>query len=224
MERGIVLLIEDDRETVTSLKLHAEREGFGLAHVRTGAEGIAYVRAKTPRAVLVDAGLPGMDGFSVARSIRESSDIPILMIGGRDSEADTIISLEIGADDFIRKPSSPRELVARIGAVLRRSEPTSTAPTPTLRLSGHTVDAGRRHVEKPAGDIVRPTSREFDVLWYLGSNRGLVLSRDQILDGVWGYDAFAQSRTVDSHIRNLRRQLPDLEIETVWGVGYRLTG
>jgi DNA-binding response OmpR family regulator len=143
------------------------------------------------------------------------------MITARDSETDTIIGLEVGADDYITKPFSPREVMARIHAVLRRVDERPTAAEHRT-IDGHVVDAGRREVRTPEGDVVRPTAREFDLLWYLVSNAGLALSRSQILASVWGYDYFGETRTVDVHIRQLRRKLPALPITTVWGVGYRV--
>ena len=132
-----------------------------------------------------------------------------------------IIGLEVGADDYITKPFSPKEVVARLHAVLRRAEERPVG-SKTRTVSGFTVDSGRREVSTPNGDTVRPTAREFDLLWYLAEHSGLVLSRSQILDAVWGYDYFGETRTVDVHVRQLRKKLDGLPIETVWGVGYRI--
>ena len=173
------------------------------------------------RAALLDIGLPGIDGIEVCRRIRGESDIPIIMLTARDSEVDKIVGLEIGADDYVTKPFSPRELVARVKAVLRRSEERPIA-VQTTEIAGFVIDSGRRQVDCPGGGTIRPTAREFDLLWYLGRHAGLALSRGQILEAVWGYDYFGETRTVDVHIRQLRKKLPDLPIETVWGVGYRL--
>jgi DNA-binding response OmpR family regulator len=143
------------------------------------------------------------------------------MITARDSEMDTIIGLEVGADDYITKPFSPREVMARVQAVLRRAEERPRAAA-SRTIDGHVIDAGRRDVTTPSGEVIRPTAREFDLLWYLADNAGLALSRSQILESVWGYDYFGETRTVDVHIRQLRRKLPEFPIVTVWGVGYRV--
>ncbi len=220
---GTVLLIEDQDEIADLLRLYFEREGFRLVHATTGERGLARLEQGDVRAALLDIGLPGIDGVEVCRRIRDTSDMPVIMLTARDSEVDKIVGLEIGADDYVTKPFSPRELVARVKAVLRRSEERPVAPQ-TLEVAGFLVDSGRRQVTTPGGEIIRPTAREFDLLWYLGTHRGLALSRGQILEAVWGYDYFGETRTVDVHVRQLRRKLMDLPIETVWGVGYRIEG
>ena len=221
MSSGSVLLIEDQAEIAELLHLYFEREGFHLVHAGSGENGLERLRRGDIRAALLDIGLPGMDGIEACRRIRATSDIPIIMLTARDSEVDKIVGLEIGADDYVNKPFSPRELVARVKAVLRRSEERPVAPQ-ALEIGGFLVDSGRRQVTTPGSEIVRPTAREFDLLWYLGTHRGLVLSRSQILEAVWGYDYFGETRTVDVHVRQLRRKLVDFPIETVWGVGYRV--
>jgi DNA-binding response OmpR family regulator len=217
---GTVLLIEDDQDIADLLRLMVEKEGFRLLHATSGEEGLRRLEERTPRMVLLDIGLPGMDGVEVCRRIRAVSDVPVIMLTARDSEIDKVVGLELGADDYVTKPFSPRELVARVKAVLRRSEERPAAPR-VIEVGDAAIDAGRREV-RGSGRVVRPTAREFDLLWYLAENRGLALARSQILEAVWGYDYFGETRTVDVHIRQLRRKLPDLPIETVWGVGYRL--
>ena len=221
VRQGSVLLIEDDVDIAEMLRMHVENEGFALIHAENGERGLAAIDERHPRAELLDLGLPGIDGFEVARRIRSTTDVPILMITARDSETDTIIGLEVGADDYITKPFSPREVMARVQAVLRRAEERPRAAA-SRTVDGHVIDAGRRDVTTPSGEVIRPTAREFDLLWYLADNAGLALSRSQILESVWGYDYFGETRTVDVHIRQLRRKLPEFPIVTVWGVGYRV--
>jgi len=218
---GTILLIEDEVEIADLLRMYFEKEGFRLSHAPTGEEGLERLAGRSPRAVLLDIGLPGIDGIEVCRRIRSGSDVPIIMLTARDAEVDKVVGLELGADDYVTKPFSPRELVARVKAVLRRSEERPIAPD-IVEVGGFTVDNGRREVTIPDGTAVRPTAREFDLLWYLASNRGLVLSRAQLLEAVWGYDYFGETRTVDVHVRQLRKKLDGLPLETVWGVGYRL--
>jgi DNA-binding response OmpR family regulator len=164
-----------------------------------------------------------MDGIEVCRRIRARSDVPIIMLTARDGEIDKVVGLELGADDYVTKPFSPRELVARVKAVLRRSEERPISPE-VVEVGGFTIDNGRREVVTPDGMQIRPTAREFDLLWHFASHRGLVLSRSQLLEAVWGYDYFGETRTVDVHVRQLRKKLAGLPLETVWGVGYRLDG
>ena len=220
---GTILLIEDEDEIAELLRLYFEKEGYRLVHASTGEAGLERLRERDPRIVLLDIGLPGIDGIEVCRRIRMRTEIPVIMLTARDAEIDKVVGLEIGADDYVTKPFSPRELVARVKAVLRRSEEQSVAPS-TIDIAGFVIDSGRRQVSSPRGDVVRPTAREFDLLWYLAEHRGLVLSRAQILEAVWGYDYFGETRTVDVHIRQLRKKLDAIPIETVWGVGYQLAG
>jgi len=216
-----VLLIEDEEAIADLVRLYFEQEGFRLVHAPDGERGLDAVRDRSPRIVLLDIGLPGMDGIEVCRRIRAVSDVPVIMLTARDGEVDKIIGLEIGADDYVTKPFSPRELVARVRAVLRRSEDPPRAPA-VIEVGGWEIDGGRREVRAPDGGVVRPTAREFDLLWYLAENKGLVLSRAQILEAVWGYDYFGETRTVDVHVRQLRKKLEGIPIETAWGVGYQM--
>lgn len=219
--RGTVVLIEDEEAIADLVRMYFEQDGFRLVHAPDGERGLDAVRDRDPRVVLLDLGLPGIDGIEVCRRIRSWSDVPVIMLTARDGEVDKVVGLEIGADDYVTKPFSPRELVARVRAVLRRSEEPARAPL-TVEVAGFEIDSGRREVRLPGGDTVRPTAREFDLLWYLAENRGLVLSRAQILDAVWGYDYLGETRTVDVHVRQLRKKLDGLPIETAWGVGYRM--
>lgn len=221
MTTGTILLIEDEDEIADLLKFYFEQEGYRLVHADTGETGLDRLQDRNPRVVLLDIGLPGIDGIEVCRRIRSSSDVPVIMLTARDSEVDKIVGLELGADDYVTKPFSPRELIARVRAVLRRSEERPIAAQ-SVTVQGYLIDAGRRQVVTPDDAVVRPTAREFDLLWYLALHKGLVMSRAQLLEAVWGYDYFGETRTVDVHIRQLRKKLSGVPIETVWGVGYRL--
>ena len=221
MSKGSVLLIEDEESIGEMLATVFDREGLKLVHELSGEGGLRRLDRTEPLAVLLDLNLPGMDGVEVCRRIRKKSDIPVIMLTARDTEIDKIIGLEIGADDYVTKPFSARELVARVKAVLRRSQDRPTDRR-VIEIAGWEIDSGRREVRSPGGETVRPTAKEFDLLWYLADNKGLVLSRAQILEAVWGYEYFGETRTVDVHIRQLRKKLEDIPIETVWGVGYRV--
>ncbi len=220
--QGRVLLIEDEDSIAEMLRGFFERAGFRLTHAVNGEDGLARLAEQPPKVVLLDLNLPGIDGVEVCRRIRATgSEVPVIMLTARDSEVDKVVGLELGADDYVTKPFSPRELLARVKAVLRRSEE-RPSQTRSIEVEGFEIDTGRRQVVSSAGSVVRPTAKEFDLLWYLAENRGLVLSRAQILEAVWGYDYFGETRTVDVHIRQLRKKLEGIPIETVWGVGYRL--
>ena len=216
-----ILLIEDELPIAEMLRGFFERDGFDFQHVETGEDGLNRLKQRPFDAVLLDLNLPGMDGVDVCRKIRSFSDVPVIMLTARDSEVDKVVGLEIGADDYVTKPFSPRELLARIKAVLRRIEEPRTQTT-TIEVNGFVIDSGRRQVTTPAGEVIEPTAREFDLLVYLAEHRGMALSRAQILEAVWGYDYFGETRTVDVHVRQLRKKLDGIPLETVWGVGYRI--
>lgn len=216
-----VLLVEDDDAIADMLRSFFERDGYRFLHALTGEEAVERLRLRPVSAILLDLNLPGVDGVETCRRIREIARTPIIMLTARDSEVDKVLGLEMGADDYVTKPFSPRELLARVKAVLRRSEEPPSRPR-IIDVEGFGIDGGRRQVETPSGAVVHPTAREFDLLWYLAENAGLALSRAQILEAVWGYEYFGETRTVDVHIRQLRKKLDGIPIETVWGVGYRL--
>jgi DNA-binding response OmpR family regulator len=184
---------------------------------------VERLRIRPVSAILLDLNLPGIDGVETCRRIREFAKTPVIMLTARDSEVDKVLGLEMGADDYVTKPFSPRELLARVKAVLRRSEE-PPAKARVIEISGYEIDSGRRTVVTPTADVVEPTAKEFDLLWFLAENAGFAMSRSQILQGVWGYEYFGETRTVDVHIRQLRKKIEGIPIETVWGVGYRLGG
>ncbi|MCH7581873.1 MAG: response regulator transcription factor [Acidobacteria bacterium] len=216
-----VLLVEDDDAIADMLRGFFERDGYRFLHALTGEEAIERLRIRPVSAILLDINLPGIDGIETCRRIREFSQTPVIMLTARDTEVDKVLGLEMGADDYVTKPFSPRELMARIKAVLRRSEEPPAKPR-LLDIDGYEIDDGKRTVTTPSSVVVEPTAKEFDLLWFLAENAGLAMSRGQILEGVWGYEYFGETRTVDVHIRQLRKKIEGIPIETVWGVGYRL--
>jgi DNA-binding response OmpR family regulator len=218
-----VLLVEDDDAIADMLRSFFERDGYRFLHALTGEEAVERLRIRPVSAILLDLNLPGIDGVETCRRIREFAKTPVIMLTARDSEIDKVLGLEMGADDYVTKPFSPRELLARVKAVLRRSEEPPAKPR-IIEVDGFEVDGGKRTVTTPAGESVEPTAKEFDLLWFLAENAGLAMSRNQILEGVWGYEYFGETRTVDVHIRQLRKKIQGIPIETVWGVGYRLGG
>lgn len=218
-----VLLVEDDEAIADMLRTFFERDGYRFLHALTGEEAVERLRLRPVSAILLDLNLPGIDGVETCRRIREFAQTPVIMLTARDSEVDKVLGLEMGADDYVTKPFSPRELLARVKAVLRRSEEPPTKPK-IIEVEGFEIDGGRRRITTPDGDTIEPTAKEFDLLWFLAENQGFAMSRNQILEAVWGYEYFGETRTVDVHIRQLRKKIEGIPIETVWGVGYRLGG
>ena len=216
-----VLLVEDDDAIADMLRTFFERDGYRFLHALTGEEAVERLRIRPVSAILLDLNLPGIDGVETCRRIREFAKTPVIMLTARDSEIDKVLGLEMGADDYVTKPFSPRELLARVKAVLRRSEEPPAKPR-IIEVEGYEIDGGKRRVLAPGGDTVEPTAKEFDLLWFLAENTGFAMSRSQILEAVWGYEYFGETRTVDVHIRQLRKKIEGIPIETVWGVGYRL--
>jgi DNA-binding response OmpR family regulator len=216
---GTVLLVEDEPSVGELVRGYLTRDGYRVVWVRSGDEALAELDRHQIRLVLLDIGLPGKDGFDVCRDIRARSQVPILMLTARDEEPDRIVGLEVGADDYVTKPFSPRELVARMKAVLRRSEPQDRHES--LTLADVVLDRESRDVSV-AGAPVELTAKEFDLLAFFMANTGIVVSRDTLLDRVWGVEYPGGTRTVDVHVAQLRRKLgrPDL-IRTLRGAGYK---
>jgi DNA-binding response OmpR family regulator len=218
-----IVVIEDDHNISELVALYLRREGYRVLQAADGPAGLAYVEREPTKLVIVDVGLPGeLDGFDVCRRLQARGGVPVIMLTARDDEVDRVLGLELGADDYVTKPFSPRELVARVRAILRRVSVSERSEPIVLTVGEVSVDTGRREVR--VGDApVALTAREFDLLAYLAANRGLVLSRRRLLDGVWGEGWYGDERTVDVHVRQLRRKVgPALALSTVWGVGYRL--
>jgi DNA-binding response OmpR family regulator len=218
-----VLVVEDESSIASFVALYLKNAGYGVKTAATGSEALADVAAETPALIVLDLMLPDIDGIEICRRIRKTSDVPILMLTARDEDVDKIIGLEVGADDYLTKPFNPRELVARVKSILRRAAPERRQiESKQLRHGELLIDAGRREVHV-GDDEIQLAPKEFDLLWELLDHRGLVLTRDQLLERVWGYTFAGDTRTVDVHVRQLRRKLGDASpIVTVWGVGYKV--
>jgi DNA-binding response OmpR family regulator len=220
MERGTVLVVDDEPNIADLIELYLAREGYRVVKAGTGEGGLRAVVEHRPRLVVLDVGLPDIDGLEVCRRLRQSSTIPVIFLTARDSEVDRVLGLELGADDYVTKPFSPAELVARVKAVLRRTDQSGGAEV--IQAGDAAIDLGRREV-RVRGEAVAFTTKEFELLQFLAERPGLALSRQQILDRVWGYDWFGDSRTVDVHVAQIRKKLDGaVQIDTVRGVGYRL--
>lgn len=222
-----ILLVDDEANIIQLSRLYLEREGFQVEAVGDGVSALQAVREKPPALIVLDLMLPQMDGLEVCRRLRaENNPVPILMVTARDDDVDKIVGLELGADDYLTKPFNPRELVARVKAILRRSERSQQeAAAEVIRIADLEIDPARREV-RCGGQLIELRTQEFEVLLALARHLGLVLSREKLLDLAWGYDFYGQTRTVDVHIAQLRRKLAvcRVEIETVTGIGYKLVG
>ena len=223
---GQLILIVDDEANILQLEqLYLEREGFTVRTIQDGITALQVVKDAHPDALVLDLMLPGLDGLEVCRRLRaENNPIPILMVTARDEDVDKILGLEIGADDYLTKPFNPRELVARVKALLRRTERSKNSEEAgLLRVADLEIDPASREA-RLKGKPLDLRTQEFEVLWALAQNQGKVLSREKLLDLAWGYDFYGQTRTVDVHIAQLRRKLSgsQVRIETVTGIGYKL--
>ncbi|MEN9933672.1 MAG: hypothetical protein RLZZ387_251 [Chloroflexota bacterium] len=220
-----ILLVEDDPTLSETLRYNFEREGYTVIAAADGVQGLERARREQPDLVVLDIMLPRLDGFSVCRILRQESDVPILMLTARQDEVDRIAGLELGADDYVSKPFSLGELLARVRAIMRRTDRQPTGSREVLDAGALRVDTGSRRAWRDSAELSL-SQKEFDLLTCLIRNRGMALSRDVLLERVWGYDFLGDSRTVDVHIRWLREKVePDpgrpIYIQTVRGVGYR---
>ena len=219
---SVLLLVEDDDAIGRLVKQYLEQQaGWRVLWLRTGEEAVAELRRHPVRLIVLDVGLPGIDGFEVCRRVRGQSNVPIVMLTARDEEPDRVVGFELGADDYVPKPFSPRELDARIRAILRRAEPGSSQDA--VLSAGEIVLRRDSHDVTVDGDAVQLTAKEFDLLTCFLEHQGIVLSRERLLDIVWGMSYPGGTRTVDMHVAQLRRKLGDAEaIHTVRGAGYKL--
>ncbi len=224
MPKDLILLVDDEPSIIQLSQMYLEREGYRIESAGDGEAALSAVEHLHPALVVLDVMLPKLDGFEVCRRLRASEkDTAILMLTARDEDIDKILGLELGADDYLTKPFNPRELVARVKAILRRGEKNDSDAHKPIRIGNLAIDPARREVRFSESTIDLRT-QEFDLLLTLAEHRGLVLSREQILQKAWGFDFYGQTRTVDVHVAHLRKKMEgsSVKIETVTGVGYKL--
>jgi two-component system, OmpR family, alkaline phosphatase synthesis response regulator PhoP len=224
-----ILVVDDEEHIIELVELYLRKEGYQVVSAQDGDAAIEKFSVEKPDLLVLDIMLPGADGLDVLRQVRKTSRVPVIMLTARESEVDKVVGLELGADDYLTKPFSARELVARVKAVLRRAKPAEEELEPVLVRGSLTIDSSRRRVEVKGGGEVELTAKEFDLLYVMAANPGIVLTRDRLMEKVWGYEYMGDTRTVDVYIRHLREKLTDDAdnprfIETVRGVGYRFKG
>ena len=217
-----ILVVEDESSIASFVALYLKNAGYAVSTAATGGEGLEKVESDSPALIVLDLMLPDIDGIEVCRRIRATSDVPILMLTARDEDVDKIIGLEVGADDYMTKPFNPREMVARVKAILRRFEG-GRKPQSALSVANLAVDKARREA-RIDNDLLSLRTKEFDLLSAFVENPGIALTREQLLESVWGYDYAGETRTVDVHVQHLRAKLTGAQvaIETLRGVGYKL--
>jgi len=222
------VLVVDDEPTIRDVVVqYLRREGYATLEAGDGDAARELLEREWPNLVVLDLMLPGTDGLALCRWIRGRSQLPVIMLTARGEEADRIVGLELGADDYVTKPFSPRELVARVRSVLRRGTEANDRPDERVRIGDIEIDAAAREVRK-RGSVLKLTAREFELLWFFARHPRRVFSRDQLMSRVWGYEPAFDSGTITVHVRRLREKIEDEPahpryIETVWGVGYRLS-
>ena len=219
-----VLVVDDEAIVRDVVVRYLRRDGFTTLEAGDGDTARLLIETSDPQLVVLDVMLPGTDGLALCRWIRSRGDLPVIMLTARGEEADRIVGLELGADDYVTKPFSPRELAVRVQTVLRRSAP-ATSSAARLMFDDLTIDPSTREVARD-GELLRLTAKEFDLLFFLASNLRQVFSRDQLMGRVWGYEAAVDTGTVTVHVRRLRAKIEHdpsspRHLETVWGVGYR---
>lgn len=222
-----VLVADDDEKIRELLALYLNKEGFTVEQAADGAEAILKAQQLKPGLIVLDIMMPVLDGMEVCRQIRKFSRVPIIMLTARVEDEDRILGLELGADDYVSKPFNPRELVARVKAVLRRMSdaPAAAEGENILRFPQLTIDR-QEYVVVALGQTVQLTNKEMELLWHMASHPGRVFSREQLLESIWGYEYFGDTRTVDTHIKRVRQKLgvqadTPWDIKTIWGVGYK---
>ena len=224
MDKQQILVVDDEPNIVQLARLYLERDGYAVISVGDGQAALDAAQSQQPDLIVLDVMLPQVDGFEVCRRLRaDDNPVPIIMVTARDDDIDKILGLELGADDYLTKPFNPRELVARVRAVLRRGAPPQLQTAPPIQIGDLEINFAGREVQIN-GDPVELRTQEFEVLKVLAENKGIVLSREQLLSKAWGFDFYGQTRTVDVHIAQLRRKIAasKVQIETVTGIGYKL--
>ncbi|WP_027937597.1 response regulator transcription factor [Anaeroarcus burkinensis] len=224
MERTKILIADDDKQIRQLLALYFEKEGFAVVEAADGTEALRFYEEQKPQLLLLDVMMPGQDGLEVCRRVRRVSEVPVILLTAKGEDEDRINGLDLGADDYITKPFNPREVVARVKAVLRRSQH-NWREEESLQYDELDVNLAERSV-RVAGVEVELTAKEMELLWYLAKHPGRVFSREQLLEAIWGYEYFGDTRTVDTHIKRLRQKIAAgqtgaWDIRTVWGVGYK---
>lgn len=220
----LILIVEDEQPIVDILKFNLEKNDYRVIEALDGNEGLRLALSKNPDLVLLDVMLPGLDGFGVCRKIREKSNVPIIMLTARDEEVDKVLGLELGADDYMTKPFSVRELLARVKANLRRTSPETEEAGDVRRIGELIIDSSRYEVVKN-DTVIALTLREFELVKFLAEHRGRIFSRETLLEEVWGYDYYGDTRTVDVTVRRIREKIEDNPAEPAYimtkrGVGY----
>lgn len=218
-----ILVVDDEPNIVDLARMYLEQEGYAVESAEDGEMALEIIFEREPALIVLDLMLPKLDGFEVCRQTRAKSEVPIIMLTARDEDVDKIVGLELGADDYLTKPFNPRELVARVKAILRRMDPSRISQDQPLHIGDISILPARREV-LVGDDSISLRAKEFDLLHTFAQHKGIVLTREQLLNLVWGYDFYGQTRTVDVHVAHLRKRLAgsQLRIETVTGVGYKL--
>jgi len=219
-----ILIIDDEQRIVDLAKLYLEKDGFTVRSANDGLVGYRQIIETLPALVILDLMLPGMDGLEICRKVRATSDVPIIMLTALSDDVDKIVGLELGADDYLTKPFNPRELLARVKAIMRRINRDAAAPVEGAVTVGNVTILPERRAVEIDGRTVDLRMKEFDLLLMLARNIGKVFTRERLLEVVWGYDFAGETRTVDVHVAHLRHKLGGMtpSIETVWGIGYKL--
>ncbi|ANX11077.1 DNA-binding response regulator [Fictibacillus arsenicus] len=216
-----IYLVEDEQDLSHVLKAYMEKEGWNVSVYHNGEEALKNSEGSPPHLWILDIMLPGMDGYEIIKEIKKNSDIPVIFISARDQDLDRIVGLELGSDDYLAKPFMPRELVIRVKKLLTRVYETGNRMPQIIEITGYTIDPISRRITRD-GDIINLTGKEIDVLLYLIENKGKSRKREEILEYVWGDDYFGSERAVDDVIRRVRKKMPRLNLETVYGSGYRI--
>lgn len=223
--KQLIIIADDDPQIREILRIYLEKEDFEVVEAEDGAQAILKVQSEQPALLLLDIMMPVLDGIEVCKQVRKISQMPIIMVTAKEEDDDRIMGLDVGADDYITKPFNPREVVARIKAVLRRVVLDKKTEQEKLVFDGFTIDMTEFKVNSFGNDISL-TAKEMELLWYLASNAGQVFTRNQLLENIWGYTYYGDTRTVDTHIKRIRHKLQipfesKWDIKTIWGVGYK---